>query len=173
MTCLPCHQLRSNGLLKRWIRRLYDSYVLTTLVNVLFSRILFTGKLMALTCSICGSYYAIRHIHTDGSRLLLSFFTCVSVDALAIYIISCRQLHQVPSLCREIKFQCLYYLRKRQLEVSHVVPVSQALLEMKYILRGIPIIGVSDGGFRAMESLSTLIFIDFYVQHVISLLIAF
>ena len=145
---------------------LFDYFhMIVKLCNVLFSRVLFTGKLMALSCSIFGTYYVMTHIHSS-SPILLIFFTALSIQAIGFYVVSCKKLFQVPGTMGKMKQLCGSLLEK---EKGKITPWD--LKVRQYKINTMPSLGISDGGFRYMDSLSTLIFIDFYLNQVISLLL--
>ena len=140
-------------------------HMIVRLCNTLFNRILFTGKLGALSCSIFGTYYVLTHYST-ASPILLFFIGAVSTDGIAFYVISCQKLFQVPGVMRNVKSLCAALLHE---ERTKLTPWDFKVREYK--IHAMPALGISDGGFRYMDSISTLIFIDFYLNQVISLLL--
>ena len=139
-------------------------YVLITLCNVLFSNIIFTAKLMALACSMLGTYCVI--LRRDASPMLMLFFGGLSFQAIAFYTTSCHKLFGVPDALDGLKENCNFMLNKKG---STLTPVEKKIL--KYRIKAVQKIGIRDGGFRILQSESTLLFIDFYVNNVISLLL--
>ena len=136
-----------------------------TLCNVLFSRILFTAKVMTLTCSIFGAYFILAYAR-DSSVILLIFFTVLGLESLGFFIISCKNLFDVPNK-----------LGKYKLNLSLLLEHQAGRLEIKqkkiirHKIKALPVIGISDGGFRTMDSISTLLYLDFFLCRVISLLL--
>ena len=139
-------------------------HVLVTLCNVLFSNVLFTGKLMALACSILGTYYVI--LSHDVSPMLLIFFGSLSFQAIAFYTVSCQKLFGVPDALATLKQHCNMMVNKKQ---SRLTAREKKVLQ--YRIEVMPKVGIKDGGFRILKSESTLLFVDFYLNTVISLLL--
>ena len=137
-----------------------------TLCNVLFSNILFTGKVMALSCSILGTYYII--LEHDASLVLTLFFGSLSIQAIAFYTVSCQKLFGIPLIFGNFTEQFELLLNKA---CNVMAPRERKIL--KYRIKVIPKIGIKDGGFRVLQSESTLLFIHFYLNTVISLLLLY
>ena len=154
--------------------RLYDFYYTwVTLFNVLFSRILFTGKVMALSCSILGTYYVLSHSQNQ-SHIFTLFFGAASIQGIAFYTVSCKQLFETPENFDAYKRNCS--LLTLQVKVRQgrngFRPVS--VLDRKirlYKIKSMVRTGFKDGGFRILESVNTLLFMDFYLSNVINLLL--
>ena len=72
------------------VQKLDYYHVLVTLRNLLFSNALFTGKLMALACSILGIDCII--LSQDASLKLLIYFGALGFQAIAFYTVSCYKL---------------------------------------------------------------------------------
>ena len=140
-------------------------HMIVKLCNVVFSQVLFSGKLLALSCSIFGTYYVIKHFHAS-SVILIVFFGIMSIQFIGIYTISCKELFDVPDKLRKVKRLCASLLD----EVKGKITPWDFKVRV-YEISAFPSIGISDGGFRYMESISTLIFIDFFLKNVISLLL--
>ena len=90
-------------------RRLGQFRVLLTLCNRLCPPIFFHGKLMALACSILGTFYVMKRM-ASGSTILLLFFGSLYLEALAFYIISIEKPARIPGICDRIKRRCLRLL---------------------------------------------------------------
>ena len=146
------------------IKKLDYYHVLITLCNVLFSNVLFTGKLMALACSILGTYYVI--LSQDASPILMLFFVALTIQAIAFYTVSCQKLFGVPDVLGSLKNHCSMMVNKRG---NGLTP--QQRKGMQYRIQMMPKIGIKDGAFRILKSQSTLLFIDFYLNTVITLLL--
>ena len=149
--------------------KVYEYYqVFIALSNVAFSRMVFTGKLMAFSCSIFGSFYVLKNYHT-ASRLVLAFFACLSMDAIAFYTISFRHLFRIPSFFRNWKRELEQLVCKRLVTRGRLTAEEKAL---HHRIKVKPALGIREGGFRYMESMSVLVFIDFYITELISLSLA-
>ena len=152
------------------VRQLEYFRVLLTLCNRLCTPLFFNGKLMALTCSIRGTFYVIKHLGS-GSVILLLFLGSLSPEALAFYIVSIQKPATIPIICDDIKRKCLHLLchqrRGRTEELSSTVKLSVLKL------RTMPELVVRETGYHGISSLSSIVFIDFYINQVISLVITF
>ena len=147
-----------------YIKKYNDFHVLISLCNALFRNILFTGKLMALACSILGTYYVLSS--ENASYIFLLFFGAFSLNAILFYTIACQHLFSVPTVFERFKEHCSMMLNKRE---NVMTPWEEQV--RKYRIQAMHKIGIKDGGFRVLQSVSTLLFIDFYLNTVISLLL--
>lgn len=93
---------------------------------------------MALTCSIVGTYYVLSG-HGE-SMIFTTFFSCLSIDAIAFYIISCKILFQVPDVMATCKDNCYAMLQKKE---SRIKPWDKKI--RIYSVRAIPALGLRDG----------------------------
>ena len=156
--------------MKEYVKRLKYFRVLLTLCNRLFTPLFFNGKLMALTCSILGTFYVMKHAGS-GSFILLLFFGSLSLEALAFYMVSIEKPATIPGIFDSIKLKCLHLLCHRPGPGRHELSSREKLLVLK--LRTLPELVVRESGYRPIQSLSSIIFIHFYLTQVISLIIAF
>lgn len=143
--------------------RFYHTVV--ALCNRVFSRVLFSAKVMTLTCAIFGSYFVLSHAETASIPVML-FFTILSLQSVSFFVISCQQLFSVPNRLRS-------YIRTLNSFLEHQTR-NMTMMEAKLLHRRIQYLmveGISDGGFRKMDSISTLLYLDFYLNRVISLLL--
>ena len=148
------------------IRKFKQNHAVLTLTNVLLRNVIYTGKVMALTCSVLGTYYVLS-VH-ESSFIFTTFMGFLSFNALAFYIISCQMAYAVPDDMRAIKELCSKMLSREK--NNFMTPREKHLC--KYRIKVMPNnIALQDGGFKILESASTLRFLDFYVHQVISLLL--
>ena len=148
------------ALIDYYIKKYKFYHVAVALCNVLFSRILLT-----LTCSIFGGYFVLGHARNSSVYLLL-FFAVLSLESLAFFIISCRNLFEVPSTLDRYKLNLNLLLEHQRKRMS-----ISLRKEFRYRIKALPVLGISDGGFRKMDSISTLLYLDFFFSRVISLLL--
>ena len=121
---------------------------------------------MALTCSILGTYYILST--QDSPLIFVVFFGALSVQAIGFYTISCDQLFDIPGRLESYKRNCMQMLNG--MEASLMNARERKL--RKYEIQALPKrVGLKDGGFRMLESVTTLLFIDFYLNTVISMLL--
>lgn len=140
-------------------------HVVIRFCNILFSRVLFTGKLNGLSCSIFGTYFVLTHMNS-ASLILLLFFSALSINCIGFYLISCKKLFEVPKAMRAIKDLSANLLDNEKENLPRWIYKVR-----KYKIKSMPSLGISDGGFRLMDSISVLVFLDFYLSQVISLLL--
>ena len=119
---------------------------------------------MALACSILGTYYVI--LDHDASPVLIILFGSLSFQAIAFYTVSCQKLFGVPDAFVAYKQHCRMLVNKKE---TRLTPREKKVWQ--YRIEAIPVIGIKDGGFRILQSESTLNFVDFYLNNVISLLL--
>ena len=121
---------------------------------------------MALSCSIPGTYYVLST--NDSVSIFTIFFSALSIQAIGFYTIPCEHIFRTPGNMESYKRNCLIVLN----DMNHhggvtVMDLNARRSKVNAMVRP----GISDGGFRDLESMNTLLFIDFYVNNVISLLL--
>ena len=129
-----------------------------TLFNVSTAGVIFSHKLANLTGSIVGLYFLIRLIFVQPAASIL--FVILAFDAIIFYTVMWDNASLIPPMIGNLKAE------------TDVVGMGIDRLFCRRLSRSIPCVGVSVGGFRNMERDSTLIFVDFVLQNVVSLLIA-
>ena len=110
-----------------------------------------------------GLYFHLKLIFSEP--VMSIFFFVLAFDAIAFFAIMWDSAPLIPVMMEELKNQ-----------VDVVAAVGGGVRNRKYwrsVSRSVPCIGVSVGGFRSMERDSTLIFMDFVIRNVVSLLMAF
>ena len=140
-------------------------HLIMSITNGVCSRIVFSAKVTALCMSIFSSYYVIRHSRSS-SFLLSTFSGLLTFNSLAFYLLSARKLFRIP----EAMQSCVTFAGAVLNMVSRKVNVYEIKLR-KARIAAMPRVGISEGGFRYMDRMSTLIFIDFFINRVISLLL--
>ena len=98
--------------------------------------------------------------------MLMLFFGALSIQAVAFYTVSCHKLFGVPDFISSLKENCKLMVNKRG---NGLTPWERKVFHHQ--IKAVPKFGIKDGGFRIMHSESTLLFIDFYINNVISLLL--
>ena len=130
--------------------------------NLCFADVLWGLKLFLLTSTIFGGFAAIRIIHTKP--VLGCFYAYLSLAHMVLYIGMFQFAYKVTE-----KLDGLTKLMK----IVSVGLVSSE--ERKYwarVLRSIPRMEMSLGGFSRVEREAVPIFIDFCVKEMVSLLLA-
>ena len=146
------------------IQKLGYYHVLLTIFNLLVRNVLFTGKLMALTCSILGTYYVI--LTREASYMLIIFFGALSIQAIAFYMVIFQKLVEVPHMLASLKNHCNMMVNKKD---NWITPREKEILQ--YQIQVVPTTGIKEAGFRTLRSETMLDFVGFYVNNVISLLL--
>ena len=122
--------------------------------------IIFSHKIGCLASSIFGFYFLIRLMFTQPAATCLVFFL-FAFNSMAFYTIMWENSSLIP---------VMFGLLRAETDV-----VASAQLKdrayLKRVSRSIPNIGVQVGGFRIIERDSSLIFVDFVLNNVVSLLI--
>ena len=134
-----------------------------TIYNVSTARVVFANKLLNLSGGIIGLYFFLRLILLQP--VLAMFFLALAFDCNTYYMVMWDNASLIPVMLKELKDQ-----------VGRATEGGRADHNSMYIrrvIRSIPDIGMSVGGFRSMERDSTLIFMDFVLRNVLSLLLAF
>ena len=144
-------------------------YVMISFCNVLFSRVLFIGKVCALIVSIFCSFFLVSNFSSE-SPVLLSFLLSLTIVAVVLFITSCQQIFKIPTLMEDTKFHLLCNLHKI---CGNSDRFCRKRLILKLAIHSIAKVGVSDGGFRKMDSIYVLAFLDFYLHQIIALLLFF
>ena len=151
--------------------KIYEQYyLLVSLCNIALSRLIFTGKLMAFICSIFGTFYIVKH-YRSASPIMLAFFIAFTIDAIAFYDATCADLFKVRLVFHEFKReldQCFHHQLFSQAPLTR-----KQTIALRFRVKAIPALGIREASFRCMDSKSMLAFIDFYIEQVISLLLAF
>ena len=140
-------------------------HLVVTVANLLCCNVVYTAKVMTLTCSILGTYYILSS--HDTSLLFMIFFGALSIDTLAFYIISCHKCYEVPGDLKLMKELCNIMLNRKN---NLMTPWEKNVC--KRWIHAMPNnVGIKDGSFRTLKSGSALEYLQFYVNQVISLLL--
>ena len=136
------------------------SHLCMTIYNVSTAGIIFSHKLVCLINSIVGLYFLIRLIFVQPAVSVL--FVILAFDAITFYTVMWDNASLIPLMIGILKAE------------TDVVALGSIMNRVFYrsVSRSIPCVGVRVGGFRNMERDSTLIFVDFVLHNVVSLLIA-
>ena len=131
-----------------------------TIYNVSTAGVIFSHKLLNLSGGIVGLYFLIRLIFVQPAVSLLFFV--LAFDSITFYTVMWDNASLIPVMIGALKAE------------TDLVASAKILDRLYYrsVSRSIPSAGVKVGGFRNMERDSTLIFVDFVLSNVVSLLIA-
>ena len=116
---------------------------------------------MAFTCSVLGSFYVWCFGITD---LLSCAIGVLAVAAITFYLLCLGNAYVVTetmnSIVRKINFRSQYF-------------VGVWRKELKQRVKSVRTLSLTEGGFRGMSRETTPEFVDFYVNQVIDLVLAF
>ena len=155
-----------SGATGNWLSA-YDGYAIARklrlcmiIFNLSTASFIFSEKLLCLITAIVGLYFVIRLLFVQSIVALLFFAS--AINSLTFYTITWDNATLIPVLAGILKAE------------TDVV-ASAGIVDRAYlrrVSRSIPGVGVRVGGFRNIERDSTLIFLDFVLYHVASLLIS-
>ena len=147
--------------LKEALKTLRELELHLKFFNLGFADVLWGSKVILLNTTILGGFSAIRLMHTNP--ILGCLYTYIFILITIIYI---------------GKFQFAYKVTEKLEDLTKLMEIKSAGLansdERKYwikVLRSIPQMGMSVGGFNRVEREAIPIFIDFSVQQIVSLLL--
>ena len=154
------------------IQRQYQTFrVIESLANASTSQVLFTGKLMALSCSTLGSFFACRYFTFDPLSVAA---TVLAFDAVIFYVLTVNQLPVFTSSIENFKRHCRWVSAEILSTSTHNVANIPKYNMLKKRIAAMPnVVGMKEGNFRYVTSISTIAFLDFYINQVIDLVLAF
>ena len=138
------------------------SHLCMVLFNVSTAGLIFSHKVNNLTCGILGLYFLLKLVFVQPTVSLLFFI--LAVDGTGFYTVMWDNASLIPEMIRDLKA-----------ETDVVASSAAKIMDRAYfrcVSRSIPNIGVKVGGFRNIERDSTLIFVGFVFNNVVSLLIS-
>ena len=131
---------------------------ITNLINCF---IIFSWKVVCMTVCTGAGYAAIAHF--NDHPLFGVMYYCILLDCSYVYIMGYGKAFKIPALFERATQRAMLLAGNGSSEASKVW--------MRQI-RSIPRIGIKVGEFQMMEQVSTLIFIDFVLGNVVSMLVA-
>jgi hypothetical protein len=146
----------ANVELEDWASSLKLIELQVLLFNLNFSTFVQVIKLCGLTGSIIGGFGAVKLMNSNVPFALV--FGVFFVEGNVLYSLISNEAHKIPERVNELKFKMVVGSRKK--EVTRVV-------------RSIPELGIRAGSFNVMEREATLIFVDYSLRQILSLLLAF
>ena len=121
---------------------------------------------MALACSVLlGTRQSVKALRTYFC-IIFQLLERERHSVLYDLMPTRQQLFSVPRTMERFKDHCGMLLNTRG-----VVMASREMRVRKYRIKVMRKIRIKDGGFRVLQSVSTLLLIDFYLNTVISLLL--
>ena len=122
---------------------------------------IFAGKVLSFTCSVLGTFYIVRFGVTS---LLSCEIGLVVLVAMILYLLCMGNAYVITetmnSVIRKIDFRSQYF-------------VGVWRRELKQRVKSVQTLSLTEGAFRGMSRKTTPEFVDFYVNQVIDLVLAF
>ena len=137
-------------------------HVAILIYNDSTAAVIFAHKLLCLSGGIVGLYFLLRLILLQPVVSMLFFV--LAYDSITFYSVMWDNASLIQFMIRELKD-----------ELGVLTAASGVVSHRQYwrrISRSVPCVGVSVGGFRSMERDSTLIFMDFVLKNLVSLLVS-
>ena len=120
---------------------------------------------MTLICAIFGTFFVLTYGKSSSIALLI-FFIIMSLQSVSFFVISCEKLFDVPNKLRLQKRTLGFLLEHQGKRMTR-----EDEKQCRYRIEALATVGISDGGFRKMESISTLLYLEFFLNSVINLLL--
>ena len=139
-------------------------HTLVCFCNVLFPEVIFAAKVTSHICGILATYYVITRRQTSDF-VTLGLNIVVGTAMIVFYVGSSHNLFQVPNSIGKLHQTATLMLNMVNGKVS-----MEEVKARRCSLRSLPVVGITDG-FRTLDRISTLIFIEFYLYQVLSLLL--
>jgi hypothetical protein len=141
------------------------------LFNLNLSTTVYLSKLISLTASIVGGFGALKIMGTNVPFAL--FYGLLFVEGNLAFNIMFDKAHRIPEAVKEMKRVMLAGSSNLKRQGKAKADSNSDKKEVKKIVRSIQELGIQAGGFNKMERESTLIFGNYSVQQIVSLLLAF
>ena len=135
--------------------------------NLSVSWITFLLKFHCMVFTILGGFAAICLASSDMDHALLfcGLYTVWFMDGLVAFLAIFNSMHGLTDGIEELKKEILVH--------SSRLPLAIDRRETQKFIQSIPMLAVKSGGFNMVERESTLIFVHFVIQQIVSLLIAY
>ena len=124
---------------------------------------IFSCKVGFITICIITGYAAIAHFNDFPVFGVLNYL--VFLNGIFIYSFGYGRAFKIPPLFEEVSQKAVLHACSKGMSEDAKIFRRQ--------VRSIPRIGVRVGEFHLMESVSTLIFIDYVVNNIVSMLVAY
>ena len=133
------------------------------LFNNNFSTVVYLCKTMSITTGVVCGFGFLKLL--DKNLVLALVFGNVFMVAISAFPITFNGTQQITEKVEELKREILVKSRK--------VRTRNGIKEVEMILKSIQRLGIKQAGFSYMERESTLIFLHFVLDQIVSLLITF
>ena len=133
------------------------------LFNNIFSTVVYLTKVIAISVGIVGGFGFLKLL--NKTPVLALIFGNVFIVAILVFPITFNGTHQITEKVEELKREILVKSRK--------VRTRNGIKEVEKILKSVQRLGIKVGGFNYMERESTLIFLQYVLEQIVSLLLMF
>jgi hypothetical protein len=133
------------------------------LFNLNFSQVVYNSKLIAFGASIIGGFGAFQLLDTNIPFVLV--YGLFFLEGNFVYNLIFNRAFKIPERVKEVKMGMI--------AGSSEWGVKARKEEVRRFVRSTQVVGIQAGGFNVMERESTLIFTNFGIQQIVSLLLAF
>ena len=155
---------RSDDMVGKRVKEVYGNakkvHLCMTIYNLSTAGIIFSHKLLCLQGSVVGLYFLIRLMFVQP--VISVFFFVVAFNSITFYTVLWDNASLIPVMIGLLKAEIAVVTSAR----------TAGRVYFRLVSRSIPNVGVKVGGFRNIERDSTMIFADFVVDNVVSLLIS-
>ena len=133
--------------------------------NVLSTFAIYSAKVMAFYCSIVGTFNTLCYWSWDMPSLATAF---IAFSGIVLYLICFGGMYVIPDLAQELVELLFKATGKAQIVYPH-----RNFCEQRKVWRSVGPVRIKEGEFRYVERGSAPEFIDFYINQVIALVLAF
>ena len=134
------------------------------LFNLVNRYVIFTWKIICIGATIICGYAAIAHFHEHPVFGVMYYV--IFIDLNVIYVLVYDKAFKTPESFRSTVRETLRQLGGKKLEV-----LEAKVLKRQF--RSVPSMGIKVGEFHTMERTSTPVFLDYVLNNVVSMLVAF
>jgi hypothetical protein len=144
------------------------------LFNLHLSLIIYLTKLICLISAILGGFGGLKLI--TKNPLFASIYCLIFLEGIIFYNVVFNRAFRIPENVAGLKrSMCMMKIKSASESkwCSNVEILRKRKEIRQRILRSIPVLGFQAGNFNTIERESSLIFLDFVFQQIVSLLLAF
>ena len=135
--------------------------------SVLTANMIYVAKIMAYYCSVVGTFNTICYGGWDIQSIVVAI---VAFDAFVLYLVCFGGMYVIPDLAEQLRKATLNAIEKAERDFPRRKILFQIHRKKSNAVRPIRI---KEGEFRHVSRNSTPEFIDFYINQVIALTLAF
>jgi hypothetical protein len=134
------------------------------LFNLSFSLVVFLTKLIALSASVLGGFGALKLLHSNIPFAL--FYGLCFFEGNLLYSILFNRAFKIPERVSQVKMEMLMGSSRWRGSSRECRGIQRFVMSVGWL-------GLWSGNFTTLERESVLLFADFAIRQVVSLLLAF